>query len=234
MNATGAGGAVAAADAAPMGLDLDLEDGGVIGAREVGERLAARRAALLVGGPGHFLRGGRQVAMVAAAVSGAAPLLAARSSAVAGGRRRVGVGARGWRGAVGVGGRDRGWGREQLIGTVACFGTAAEMLLPEEAKLGFEFGDALAESRLALTGALMHGLPVADLLAQGESFGLSWASITRGGADGRHGMVRQQQRREVKVAVGGNQTWRGNAHAPVCAARSCTARSVATVLPISY
>jgi hypothetical protein len=91
-----------------------------------------------------------------------------------------------------------------LIRALACFGAAAEGLLAEKAELGFEFGDALAEGILALAGAGLHSLPVADLLAEGESFGLPGAGVAGSGADGRREVVRQP-RRAVNVPAGGRQ-----------------------------
>jgi hypothetical protein len=134
MHATSAGRSVTAAvDQPAMGLDLDFEDGGVVGAREVGERLATGRAAALVGRQVQEFFGGRQMALVTATVSGVAALLSAWPSAAAGVGRGGGVGVHVRRLAVGRRGRgvgDRGGG--ELIGACACFGAAAEVLLAEE------------------------------------------------------------------------------------------------------
>src|SRR6516165_4159786 len=196
MRPARAGGAVAAAaDDAAVGLDVNLQDGCVLGAREVGERLAAARAALLGGGQALDFFGGRQRAIIAAAVAGLSPLLSPRQATGAGrgGRGRFvgagrGGGGVGWRVRRGVGGRV---GRWQLVRRGAGFGTAPEELLAEEAELGLEFGDTGVELRFALAGALMHGPPVADLLAEVEELALvraggtgRWQGRGRGGGGG--------------------------------------------------
>jgi hypothetical protein len=151
-----------------MRLDRDFEKSRVVGAGEVGEGLAALGAALLVGRQGADFRGGWQMAVVASAVSGLARLLSAPPSDMAWRRGRVGRR---------VGGRVRG----QLVGARACFGTTAEELLAEEAELGFAFSDAEVESLFALTGALMHGFPVTDLLSKGGEFSGARARVPRSG-----------------------------------------------------
>src|SRR5262249_47035138 len=136
MHATGAGGAIAAAaDNPAVGLDVHFEEGGVVSAGEVSERLAALGTALLVGRQSQEFLGGRQLTVVAAAVSGVTALLSAGRSAAVLGRGRVGVGGR--RVAVRAGSRGRG----QLVGAWSCLGATAEVLLAQEAQLRFEFGD---------------------------------------------------------------------------------------------
>jgi len=177
MHPTGAGGAIAAAaDQAAMGLAVAGADGGVVGAREVRERLATVGAALLVGGQGHDFFAGGQVPMVVAAVSGVATLLAAWSAA-AWRRRRLGGGVAGRGVAVPVRGRGRVGG--QLLGAGTGFGATAEGLLAAETELGVAFGNRLAEDRRALARAGRHRLPVADWLAEGQALGLQGAGVTR-------------------------------------------------------
>jgi len=231
MHPTGAGGAIAAAaDQAAMGLAVAGADGGVVGAREVRERLATVGAALLVGGQGHDFFGGGQVPMVAAAVSGVATLLAAWSAA-AWRRRRLGGGVAGRGVAVPVRGRGRVGG--QLLRAGTGFGATAEGLLAAETELGVAFGNRLAEDRRALARAGRHRLPVADWLAEGQALGLQGAGVPRGAVGARRGLVRPLEA-DLSVAAGDRQGWRGSTHAPVWAGRSCATRSVATVLPIAY
>ena len=78
MGAAGTGGAVAvAADQAAMGLDLNLQDGGVLRATDGSERAAAAPATARVARDLRLLNHGGQVRIVAAAWPLAAALLAA-------------------------------------------------------------------------------------------------------------------------------------------------------------
>src|SRR5436305_5845785 len=122
MNAAGAGGAIAVpADDAAMGLDLDLQDGGILGAADGSEGVAAALAP--AGRVGEFpvLVNGGQVGVVAAAWPPLAALLAPAPA------RRV---------VAAVGGRGGG---------DAGFGLAAGELLLAEAQLGAELFDLLLE-----------------------------------------------------------------------------------------
>src|SRR5207253_1888361 len=68
VSAAGTGGAVAvAADKAAIGLDLDLQEGGVLGAADGGERAAAAPAVALVAGQRVLLGDRGQGSMVPAA-----------------------------------------------------------------------------------------------------------------------------------------------------------------------
>jgi len=166
VNAAGAGGAVAlAVDDAAMGFDIDLQDGGVVGAGKDSEGLAAVLTAALVVGQVTDLLGRGQVGIIASAVSFAATLLAA------GAARRFAVIRRGYRG----GKRRRVSGlrrRRQVslwlvgsqgIGGVAGLGTATEEAVAEVAVFGLKLGELLLEQVFALSSALMLGLVVSGL-----------------------------------------------------------------------
>ena len=96
-----------------MGLDLDFEDGTVLGAGKVGEGLTARGTALLVRRHRMLCDAGGQRALVPAAVSGLSRLLSATAATLLGvGSRggvrrsdgvRGGLHGRGGRGAVSAG-----------------------------------------------------------------------------------------------------------------------------------
>ena len=70
-----------------MGPDLDLQDDGILGAGEVGERLATPRATALLGRKDLRLVDGRKVGVIASLWTWPTGLLAARPT-----RRRVGAG----------------------------------------------------------------------------------------------------------------------------------------------
>ena len=148
LSAAGAAGAVArAADEAAVGLDLDLQERGVVAAGEGGEGLAAADAVALVGGQVENLLGGGQVIVVAAAVALVSGLLTAAAFGLGGG----GVGrvyARCGLGGVGVG-----------------LGLVAEEAVLEVTDLGLKSCALALEGGLALAGALVLGLVVAGLLS---------------------------------------------------------------------
>jgi hypothetical protein len=140
-----------------VGLDLDLQDGGVVAAGEGVEGLAAAGAVALVGGQVEDFLGGGEVVVVASAVALVAGLLTAPAP---GGGRRRGVGA----GGSGVG---RG-----IVGVVGVgLGLAAEELLLAESEEGLESCDLVLEGGLALGGALVLGLVRAGLLSGVEEGG---------------------------------------------------------------
>src|SRR5439155_10501218 len=100
VRAAAAGRAVAvAADHPAMGPNLDLQDGGILGAADGGERAAAAPAATLVARDLPLLQDGGQVGVVAAARPRPAALVAAGAAR---------------RGRVTGGRRGRGWGRGGL------------------------------------------------------------------------------------------------------------------------
>src|SRR5262245_59491117 len=107
-----------AADEAAMGLDLDLQDGGVLGAADGGEGPAAGPAAALLPRELVVFDDAGQVGIVAAAGPRPPGLLAAPPPGLRAGGR---LGRR-------AGGRGAG------------FALAAEELVLAEAQLGFEFG----------------------------------------------------------------------------------------------
>lgn len=134
-----------------MGLDLDLQDGGIRGAADGSEGAAAAPAPARRARDVPVLDNGGQVRVVAAAW----PLLAALLAA---GPARWVVGAGGGRGSSGAG-----------------LGLAAEELLLAEAQLGAELFDLLLEEGLALDGTVLQGLPVASLAPGLELLGQAWA-----------------------------------------------------------
>jgi hypothetical protein len=78
MNAAVAGGAITVpADEATMGLDVDLQEGGILGAADGGEGASAVATTALVAGEDVVLDEGGQVGIVAASRTGLAGLLAA-------------------------------------------------------------------------------------------------------------------------------------------------------------
>ncbi len=123
-----------------MGLDLDLQKGGIFGAANGGEGQAATVAAALRTGDLPLLDAGGQVGIVAAAGSLLTALLAAWAA-----RGSLGVCRCGWSGRRGG------------------FGFATEELLLAQAELGTELFDLLLEEVFALDGALVHGFPVSGL-----------------------------------------------------------------------
>jgi len=139
-----------------MGLDVDLQDRGILGAADGGEGAPAALAIALVPRKVVIFDDHRQMAMVAAAWPGSATLRTAPPP-------RGGVGACRRRGG-------RGRGRR--------FGLAAEQLLFAEAELGFEFDDALLELGRAFKGALVHGLPVGGRAVGFKFLGEAWADGT--------------------------------------------------------
>jgi hypothetical protein len=188
VDATGAGGAVTGAvDEAAVGLDLDLKDGGVVGAREGVEGLAAAEALALVRGEVEdFLVGGK-VVVVASAVALMAGLLAASA---------FGLG--GWR--VVVGGRVSG-GRS--VRRVMGLRLLAEEAVFEVSDLGLESCDFVLELGFALCGALMLGLVVAGLLSCVPEGGEERTGFTREQAVVRlKGRVQSEWRQGGRGVVG--------------------------------
>src|SRR5207244_4666627 len=121
--------------------DLDLQDGGILGAADGGEGAATAPAVALGAGDLTILDDGGQVSIVAAARPRPAALLAA------------------WPAAWGLG-AVRSLARG---GGGGGFGLAAEELLLAETHQGFEFGDPLFKACFALDGALVLGLPAGGL-----------------------------------------------------------------------
>ena len=81
MGAARARGAVTAtANDSAMGPDIDLQDGGILGAWEIGERLTTPRAVALVGRQDLVFDNGREVGIIAAFRTGPTALLATRPS----------------------------------------------------------------------------------------------------------------------------------------------------------
>jgi hypothetical protein len=135
MRATGTGGAIASAAVdPPMSPDFDLQDGGIVGAREGGKRLSAVGTSLRFGGQFDDLFDSGQVGVVATFGSRLSPLLSA-------GSRRSGRAG----GAVAGGGR---------------IGLATEELLFEATDAGVELLVLLAEEFLPSDGSVMQGLPI--------------------------------------------------------------------------
>jgi hypothetical protein len=189
MNAAGAGRSLAAAaNTAAVGLDVALEDRGVVGAGEGGEGLAtALTAALVVGQVAPFLGRG-PVGVIAAAMALGAALLAAPAAGRFG--HRGGRVVRRRPGAV----SGRAVGREDVGGVVG-FGLASEEAMAEVADLGLEVGHRLLELVFALAGALMPGLVVGSLplgiaerLLEGAGFARERRKRGRRGSGGQ-GMV---------------------------------------------
>src|SRR5438270_603188 len=115
MSVAGTGGPVAvAADEATMGLDLDLQEGGVLGAADGGERTAATPAAAPVARNLPILDHDRQMGMVTTTRPRPAGLLAAPAA---------------WR-------RGSRGSRRRRHGRGAGLGLCAEELLLAEAQLG--------------------------------------------------------------------------------------------------
>jgi hypothetical protein len=154
---------VAAANAA-MGLDLDLEDGGIRGAADRGEGAATAVAVSVGAGDLVFFGDHGQVRVVAAAWSRLAALLTTRPAR--------------W----GVGGRRHGRGRRG-----AGLGLAAEELLLAQTQLGAEVFVLLAEQRFAFDSALVLGLPITGLPPGRELNGEAWADGTGTIREGRRG-----------------------------------------------
>jgi hypothetical protein len=179
MSGAGTSGPIAAAsNGAAMGPDVDLQDGRILGAGEVGEGLAALRAKALLGGQDMVLGDGREVGVIASLGSGPTALLAATTPC-----RRIGLGRI----------RDgRSGGRGGL-------GLLAEELLLAEPDQGLEAVDLGLELGLAFEGAAMHGLPVGGLAPRLElllearanrtrPLGQRWCGTSR--TDGRSGCGR--------------------------------------------
>ena len=153
-----------AANDAAMSADLDFEDEGILGAREVVERLTTLRAPALLGGQDVVFGDGRQVGVIASWGPRPTGLLATRSRCP-----RVGLG--------------RTWSRRS--GGRGGFGLAAEELLLPEPELRLEPLDLGPELGLALQGAAMHGLPVGGLAPRLELLLQPWANRTRALRQGR-------------------------------------------------
>ena len=70
----------ATANDSAMGPDIDLQDCGILGAWEIGERLTTPRAVALVGRQDLVFDNGREVGIIAAFRTGPTALLATRLS----------------------------------------------------------------------------------------------------------------------------------------------------------
>ena len=166
MNAAGAGRTVAlAVDDTAISLDLDFQDGGVVGARKRSEGLTAALTAALVVGQGAGLVVGRQVGIIASAVAGGAALLAAWASRwfclsyrghsrgqrrrISGRRRVLGLWIVGGQGILGI--VDLRTASEESVSEVAVFGQ-------QMCELQFKF-------LFPLSGALVEGLVRGGLLS---------------------------------------------------------------------
>jgi len=183
VDATVAGGAIAvAADEAAMGLDRDLQDGGIFGTTDRGEGAAAVSAATGVAGNLVIFGDSGEVRIVAAAWPLVAALLAA------------------WPPGWGVGARRR------RGGSGASLGLFAKELLLAQSQLGAELFVLLEEQGFAFDGALVQGFPVASLSPGLELDGQARANGTRavrerrGGAGGRWGRGRQEKPRRIRAA----------------------------------
>jgi hypothetical protein len=183
MNGTGTTGPIAAAaNDAAMGPDVDLQDEGILGAGEVGERLTAPRAKALLGGQDVVLGDGGEVGVIASLGPGLTGSLAARPP-----WRRVGVGRI----------------RDGRCGGRGGLGLAAEELLLAESEQGLKSVDLGLELGLAFEGAAMHGPPVGglsprlELLLQARANRTGTLRQSRGGTDrndGRSGCGRTSTR----------------------------------------
>jgi hypothetical protein len=125
-----------------MGPDLDLQDDGILGAGEVGERLTTPRAAALLRGKDLRVLDGRKVGVIASLRTWPTNLLAARPT-----WRRIGAGSIRGR-------RSRRRGGLGLASKELLLAKTDHRLEPLD--LGFELG-------LALEGSGMLGLPVGGL-----------------------------------------------------------------------
>jgi hypothetical protein len=179
MAATVASGAVAVSPDDPaVGTHLDFQQGAVLGAVDWGEGPAAALAVAVVGGQFVFLDDGGQVAVVASCRAGLSALLSAWA----------------WRALSGLVGVRGVVGRGSGVG----FGFRAEELLFAKSEFGFAFVDALLEEAFALTGALMHGLPVG-----GQSEGLEFLDESWADGTGRSGQRRCGTRRRGVLGPSG-------------------------------
>ena len=122
-----------------MGPDVDLQDGGILGAWEIGEGLTTLRAAALVGRKDLVFDIGEEVGIIAAFRTGPTALLATRLS-----RWCVGVGRN-------QGRRSRRRGGLGLTPEKLLLAKTEQRLEPFV--LDFELG-------LALKGPAVHGFPV--------------------------------------------------------------------------
>jgi hypothetical protein len=136
-------------DEAAVGLDFDLQDGGVVAAGKGSERLtAALTAALVVRQVAGLLRS-RQVRVIATAVALGTALLATGST---GCRRLSGVDRRGVVSQL-VQEVGRGSIRVQAVRGVGGLGTAAEESVAEVTVFSLEEGELLLEHLFALASA---------------------------------------------------------------------------------
>jgi hypothetical protein len=176
-----------------MGLDLDLQDGGVFGAADGREGLTAALTATLLGGQLVFFDDGGEVGVIPAARPRATALLAPRP---------------GWGGRSG---RGRGRGGTDL-------GLTAEELLLAETQLGAELVVLPSEQGFAFEGTLVQRFPVAGLTPGLEFDGESWADRTRAvgqrwcRADRAWGHGRQRH----ACRVGAARVSQRNSHANFC------------------
>jgi hypothetical protein len=142
-----------------MGTDFDLQDRGVVGAGEGGQRRSTTRTPLLFGREFHDLFDGRQMRVVPSFGPWLPPALSARS-------RRSGR-------SVGTGDGGRS------------LGLASEELLFEGPDAGVELLVLLGEELLAPEGPLVHGLPVGGLSPGLELLFQAWTDRARRLRDGR-------------------------------------------------
>jgi hypothetical protein len=156
-----------------MSFDLDLQDEGILGAGEVGERSATPRAPAPVRREDLRVLDGHEVGVIAPLGTGPTPLLAARPRC-----RRVGRGSIRSR---------RGRRRERL-------GLAPEELLLAKAKLGLEPIDLDFELGLALEGSGVLGLVVGGLTKRLEILIEPRANRTRTRRQGRSRTGRSTRR----------------------------------------
>jgi hypothetical protein len=171
MHTAVAGGAIAvAADEPTVCLDFDLQDGGVRGAADGREGLAAAPATARRCREFVLFDNRGQVGVVAAARSRPAGLLAASLSG---------------RGS---------WTRRGRWGSGAGLGLFAEELLLAETQLSAELFDLLLEMGGTLDRAVVHGLPVGGLSPGLELDGEAWANGTGAVREGRCGAGRRGRR----------------------------------------
>lgn len=192
LDAAVTGGAVAvAAEETTVGLDFDLQEGGVLGAAARGEGPAPALATALVPGDRVVFDDGRQVGESAAFGPGAAGLLAAASL--------------GWCGPRG--GRGRG-------GRTAALGLGAEEWLLAQTQLGAEWFDCLLEEGFTLEGAFMQSLPGAGLSPGLELLGQTRADGARAVGQGWGGAGRgdRKRSRRSRSALRNNRERRHGSH----------------------
>jgi hypothetical protein len=150
------------ANASAIGFDLDLDDGGIFFETARGERLPTARATGFLGRKYTFFADDGQVGIIST-VGKFLPFLLATTSWWYSGCCGIG-GSIGGRGRV-LGERVGSRGTCQVIGRVPRLTLGAKQTLLENAVLGFEFGNAGFEIRLAFPCSFKPGAIIASLLS---------------------------------------------------------------------